>query len=102
LASAPALLQLQTAKPTRNSSKPKQQQQQQGIEIHLNDISDVILARDVVLLCIAASIDPRCDDDLHYIWGVWFNVVMSQAHKQRLDTLLQQVRTDSTPCVTRS
>lgn len=31
-------------------SRKQQQQQQQQIEIHINDLSDVILARDVVLL----------------------------------------------------
>jgi hypothetical protein len=52
LVSAPALRQLQTAKPSSSSSKAKQQQQQQQqqheIEIHLNDLSDVILAREKV------------------------------------------------------
>jgi hypothetical protein len=94
LVSAPALLQLQTAKPPRISNNPQQQQQQQPqIEIHLNDISDVILARDVVLLCITQSINPSCDDDMQFLWGVWFNAVLSQRHKQRLDQLLQQVCT---------
>jgi hypothetical protein len=91
LVSAPALRQLQNAKPSSSSGKAKKQQQQQQIEIHLNDLSDVILARDVVLLCITASITPSCDDDLQYLWGVWFNAVLSQTHRQRLDQLLEQV-----------
>jgi len=106
LTSAAALKQLQGTQPVTKPTKVKpqqlrQQQRQQEqlpqIELHLNDVSDVMLARDVVLLSISCSIDPSCADDLQYLWGVWFNAALSQSHKQRLDQLLQQVSTDPYP-----
>jgi hypothetical protein len=61
-------------------------------EVHLNDISDAVLARNALLLAAAANIDPQKAADVQFLWAVWFNATLSAEHKQRLDVLLQQVR----------
>eukprot|EP00878_Enallax_costatus_P030805 GHUV01033597.1.p1 GENE.GHUV01033597.1~~GHUV01033597.1.p1 ORF type:complete len:206 (+),score=41.58 GHUV01033597.1:600-1217(+) len=60
-------------------------------EVHLNDISDVILARNVILLQAASSIDCSQPDDVAFLWSIWFNACLEQEQRQRLDALLQQV-----------
>jgi hypothetical protein len=51
----------------------------------------LLLLHQLVLQVIASSIDPTSPDDLQFLWCVWFNAALSQTHRQRLDTLLQQV-----------
>jgi hypothetical protein len=59
--------------------------------VHLNDISDAVLARDALLLAVAASMDPNKAQDAQFLWALWFCAQLSAEHKQRLDVLLQQV-----------
>lgn len=60
-------------------------------EIHINDISDVILARDALLLAVAATMDPGSKEDVEFLWGLWFCAHLSSDQKQRLNVLLHQV-----------
>jgi hypothetical protein len=61
-------------------------------EVHLNDISDAILARDALLLAAATTMDPGSAEDVEFLWALWFCAQLSAEHRQRLDLLLQQVR----------
>jgi hypothetical protein len=60
-------------------------------EVHLNDISDAILARDGLLLAAAATMDPGKAADVEFLWALWFCAQLSAEHRQRLDALMQQV-----------
>jgi hypothetical protein len=61
-------------------------------EVHLNDISDAILARDALLLAAATIMDPGDAADVEFLWALWFCAQLSAEHRQRLDIMLQQVR----------
>lgn len=60
-------------------------------QLHLNDVSDAVLARDALLLAAAAEMDPEKADDVNFLWSLWFCAQLSAEHKQRLDLLLQKV-----------
>ncbi|KAF6266094.1 hypothetical protein COO60DRAFT_1456782 [Scenedesmus sp. NREL 46B-D3] len=59
-------------------------------EVHLNDISDAILARDALLLAAATRMEPDTAADVEFLWALWFSAHLSAEHRQRLEELLQQ------------
>lgn len=66
--------------------------------LHLNDISPVVLARNALLLAVAAAADVTSShpgdvpgDDLQFLWALWYNARLSSEHRQRLNHLLDQV-----------
>jgi hypothetical protein len=61
-------------------------------EVHLNDISDAILARDALLLAAATTMDPSSAADVEFLWALWFCAQLTAENRQRLNLLLQQVR----------
>ncbi|XP_046553167.1 uncharacterized protein LOC124262690 isoform X3 [Haliotis rubra] len=72
---------------TRGTTKSKDQ----TINIHLNDIEDSILGRDLILLYLAGTIDPNNSEDLKFLLGVWYDVLLSQEHLQRLKQVMKRV-----------
>ncbi|XP_067687504.1 uncharacterized protein [Haliotis asinina] len=72
---------------TRGTTKSKDQ----TINIHLNDIDDSILGRDLILLYLAGTIDPNSSEDLRFLWGVWYDALLSQEHLQRLKQVMKEV-----------
>lgn len=61
------------------------------VHIHLSDISDAILARAVLLLTLAESLDPSSQEDLEYFYAVWYCSQLSRAQRLRLDELLRRL-----------
>ena len=61
------------------------------IVFHLNDVMPAIVARNVLLLEIIATINPSCKDDMDFLWAVWYNVNLSEAHYQRLVSILDHL-----------
>ncbi|XP_071100889.1 uncharacterized protein [Haliotis cracherodii] len=72
---------------TRGTTKSKDQR----INIHLNDIEDSILGRDLILLYLAGTIDPNNSEDMKFLWGVWYDALLSQEHLQRLKKVMKEV-----------
>ena len=62
-----------------------------SLTFHLNDIDDVLLARNVVLIQIANTIDPDNIDDVKFLWSVWYNLNLSQHHYQRYRIVLSEI-----------
>lgn len=49
-----------------------------SMQVHLNDINAMVLARSALLLHICAGIDPSCAEDIGFLWDVWYNTVWSK------------------------
>lgn len=58
-------------------------------EVHFNDWSSEVVARNVLLLDIIATADPGNAGDVRFVWDVWYNFSLSEASHQRLTTALQ-------------
>lgn len=58
---------------------------------HLNDYDTSILARDVIILETVRSIDPDCDQDVDFLWNLWYNLALSYKDSQRLQTIIQRL-----------
>lgn len=65
------------------------------MSFHMNDQSDCILARNSVLLKIIQDMDPKLEEDLDFLWNVWYNLSLSKPHKARLDKILTQLLEDT-------
>ncbi|XP_041374205.1 uncharacterized protein LOC121387246 [Gigantopelta aegis] len=62
------------------------------IKFHLNDNQAFILSRAVLLLYIVDNIDPENDDDMKFLWAVWYDCYLTEEHGQRLRKILQILR----------
>ncbi|XP_067687618.1 uncharacterized protein [Haliotis asinina] len=65
----------------------------QILNIHLNDFEKGILSRDLILLYLVRAIDPASDQDMRFMWGIWYDCLLSQDHDQRLQYVLQELST---------
>jgi hypothetical protein len=83
---------LTTAAALRSAAASSSSSSSSSYKVHLNDISDAILARDALLLAAATTMDPSSAADVEFLWALWFCAQLSAEHRQRLDLLLQQVR----------
>ncbi|XP_046579180.1 uncharacterized protein LOC124286789 isoform X6 [Haliotis rubra] len=63
----------------------------QAINFHINDIEDGILARDLVLLFLVRTINPSDTDELKTLWAVWYDVLLSKAHLQKLKEVMEEL-----------
>ena len=66
-------------------SKPK------SLTFHLNDVDDVLLARNTVLLQIVTKIDPCKREDVEFLWNVWYDLNLSEDNLQRLKAVLTNI-----------
>ena len=62
-----------------------------SLSFHLNDMDDVLLARNAVLLKMVNTIDPSQREDVEFVWNVWYNVQLSKKHLGRLQAILTDV-----------
>ena len=58
---------------------------------HLNDYDASTLARDVIILETVRSIDPDCDQDVDFLWNLWYNLALSYQDSQRLQKIIQSL-----------
>ncbi|XP_067685859.1 uncharacterized protein [Haliotis asinina] len=63
----------------------------QTISFHINDIEDGILARDLILLFLARTINPSNTDELNTLWAVWYDVLLSNAHVKKLKEVMEEL-----------
>lgn len=72
----------------------KPQEQPKSLNFHLNDYDPTIIARNALLLEVAGSINPDVSEDLNFLWNVWYNMALSEAHfvrlKQTLSTFVER------------
>ena len=60
----------------------------------VNDLSAEILARNIILLEIIHGMDPDKEDDVDYLWSVWYNVKLLPSHFDRLQMLITRYECD--------
>ena len=65
--------------------------QPNSLTFHLNDIDDVLLARNAVLLQIIHILDPSKREDVEFLWNVWYNLHLSEDDFQRLKSILSHI-----------
>lgn len=65
----------------------------QTINIHLNDIENGVLARNMILLYLVQTIDPANAEDLKFMWGTWYDCLLSPDHTKRLKQLMKELST---------
>ena len=58
------------------------------LNFHLNDYDPMIIARNAVLLEVAGSINPDVSEDINFLWNIWYNMALSEAHFVRLQQIL--------------
>ena len=46
----------------------------------MNEIDPEILARDVLLLEVISSMDVEKEEDMKFLWALWYNLVISLDH----------------------
>ena len=61
----------------------------ESLSFHLNDCNPSIVARNVIILEIAKSVDPNCDKDVDFLWNVWYSLALTEAESQRLQKILE-------------
>ncbi|XP_046579184.1 uncharacterized protein LOC124286790 isoform X2 [Haliotis rubra] len=63
----------------------------QAINFHINDIEDGILARDLILLYLARTINPSDTDELKTLWAVWYDALLSKENLQKLKEVMEKL-----------
>ena len=66
----------------------KPQERPKILNFHLNDYDPTIIARNAVLLEVAGSINPDVTEDMNFLWNIWYNMALSEAHFVRLQQIL--------------
>lgn len=66
----------------------KPQEYPKILNFHLNDYDPTIIARNAVLLEVAGSINPDVSEDMNFLWNIWYNMALSEAHFVRLQQIL--------------
>ena len=57
----------------------------QNLNLHLNDASPPVIARNVLTMKIIScpKFDPNNDDDMGYVWDVWYSATFSRSTAKR-------------------
>ena len=60
-------------------------QHYQNLNLHLNDASLPVIARNVLIMKIIScpKFDPNNDDDMGYVWDIWYNATFSRSTAKR-------------------
>ena len=62
----------------------------ESLRFVVNDIEPEILARDALLLEIINTVDVEKEEDIKFLWAVWYNIDLSIEHYQRLITMMER------------
>ena len=62
-----------------------------SLTFHINDIDDVLLARNTVLLHAVKNIDPDKGKDVDFLWNIWYNLALSEADSVRLKEIFTDI-----------
>jgi len=57
----------------------------ENLDIHINDASLSVIARNILILKIIScpKFDPNDDDDMDYVWDIWYNTTFSHSTTKR-------------------
>ena len=68
-----------------------------SLDIHLNDVSSLCMARNALLLkvCSAPEFDPNDPNDLNYLWNIWYNAEWPESTRQRFIKDAKEIVTDN-------
>ena len=57
----------------------------QNMNLHLNDASLSVIARNVLIIKIIScpKFNPKNDDDMGYVWDIWYNATFSRSTAKR-------------------
>ena len=59
-----------------------------SLGFHLNDYDQSLVARNAILLEVMSLINPSVQDDLDFLWNIWYNMTLSNAHFYRLREII--------------
>ena len=60
----------------------------------VNDVDDVLLARNAILLELCQELDSNCHKDMVFFWSVWYNAELSKNAFARLKGLISKLITN--------
>ncbi len=68
-------------------------------EIHLNDFSPTVVARNIVILKIVSTFDfnPEGKEDFAFLWDIWYNLEWSEITRKRFQQILKDLLNGSLP-----
>ncbi|BDA51223.1 hypothetical protein COCOBI_18-1000 [Coccomyxa sp. Obi] len=61
------------------------------LTVHINDKERQIIARAALLLLLASELDAGCEEDMHFLWDVWYCLDLSHAQNSRLKKYLDRL-----------
>ena len=69
------------------------------LDIHLNDLNASVMARNIVMLKIlsASDFNPYDQEDLSFLWDVWYNAEWPEITRKRFKEALKQLLDGSMP-----
>ena len=70
-----------------------------SLTFHINDIDDVLLARNTVLLHAVKNVDPDNRKDVDFLWNIWYNLALSEADSTRLKEIFTDILQNPDDCV---
>ena len=70
-----------------------------SLNFHLNDVDDLMLARDAVLFQIVNTIDSKDDEDIEFLWSVWYNAHLTKSQDERLRFILKDFLENPQSCI---
>ena len=81
--------------------RPKSTSFPKSVNFHLVDIDTEVIARDVVLWEILSQMDPAKEDDVEFLWNIWYNFSLTELHYTRLQRILRCVTEEiyAPPCI---
>jgi len=62
-----------------------------AVTVHLNELSDSVLARAALLLHLSEALNPASEEDMRFLFAVWFCAVLSGQHADRLRAVVRQL-----------
>ena len=67
--------------------------------IHINDASLSVIARNILILKIISSsqFDPNDDDDMDYVWDIWYNATFTHSTTKRFTEDVRSLLDDPLP-----
>ncbi|EFX73625.1 hypothetical protein DAPPUDRAFT_109720 [Daphnia pulex] len=83
----------------RNTFQATTSKNPQNLEIHLNDLSPSVLARNIIILKIVSASDfnPDNDEDFGFLWDVWYNMDWSEETRKRFLSVVKELTNEKLP-----
>jgi hypothetical protein len=68
-------------------------------EIHMNDISPAVVARNITILKIISATDfnPENKEDFAFVWDIWYNLEWPEITRRRFQQTMKDLLNDLLP-----